>query len=149
MSFWPSDTFSQIADWCGIIGLLISIGSLVLTAYLTITAVQVRREFQDKVMIPVYLAALEDHCKNMKVILVEITDNMLIFAELGRIEGNLRSLRRQFRNKQEQTSVDDVLSSVLTYRRLQNTTNLAELNSKINSLTKELENKVRGLQWIN
>ena len=143
------DTFSKIADWCGIIGLLISVGSLGLTAYLTVTAVQVRREFQDKVMLPVYLAALEDHCKNMKVILVEITDGVLVSAELGRMEGDLRSLRRQFRNKQEQTSVDDVMASVLAYRRLQSTTNLAELNSRINSLTRELENKVRGLQWIN
>jgi len=149
MSFWPSDTFSQIADWCGTIGLLISIGSLTLTAYLTVTAVQVRREFQDKVMLPVYLAALEDHCKNMKIILVGMTDSVLIFAELGRMEGDLRSIRRQFRNKQEQSSVDDVLASVLTYRRLQNPTNSAELNFKINSLTKELENQVRGLQWIN
>jgi len=149
MSFWPSDTFSQIADWCGIIGLLISIGSLTLTAYLTVTAVHVRREFQDKVMLPIYLAALEDHCENMNIILVKMTDSVLISAELGRIEGNLRSLRRQFRNKQEQSSVDDVLASVLAYRRLQSTTNFAELNSKINSLTRELEDKVRGLQWIN
>jgi len=129
--------------------LLISIGSLTLTAYLTVTAVQVRREFQDKVMLPVYLAALEDHCKNMNIILAKVADSVLISAELGRMEGDLRSLRKQFRNKQEQSSVDDVIASVSTYRRLQNTTNLAELNTKINSLTKELENKVRGLQWIN
>lgn len=149
MSFWPSDTFSRIADWRGIIGLLISIGSLTLTAYLTVTAVQVRREFQDKVMLPVYLAALEAHCKNMKFILVEMTDRVPISAELGRMEGDLRSPHKQLRNKQEQSSVDDVLASVLAYRRLQSTTNFAELNAKINSLTKELENKVRGLQWIN
>ncbi len=129
--------------------MLISIGSLTLTAYLTVTAVQVRREFQDKVMLPVYLAALEDHCKNMNIILAKVADSVLISAELGRMEGDLRSLRKQFRNKQEQSSVDDVIASVSTYRRLQNTTNLAELNTKINSLTKELENKVRGLQWIN
>lgn len=128
--------------------MLISIGSLTLTAYLTVTAVQVRREFQDKVMLPAYLAALEDHCKNMNIILAKVADSVLISAELGRMEGDLRSLRKRFRNKQEQSSVDDVIASVSTYRRLQNTTNLAELNTKINSLTKELE-KVRGLQWIN
>ncbi len=100
-------------------------------------------------MLPIYLAALEDHCKNMKIILVEMADSVLIFAELGRMEGDLRSLRRQFRNKQEQISVDNVLASVLAYQQTQSTTNLAELNSRINRLTKELENKVRGLQWIN
>ncbi len=149
MSFWPSDTFSRIADWCGIAGLFISIGSLTLTAYLTVTATQVRREFQDKVLLPVYLTHLQDHCKNMKVILVEMTDNVLIDAELGRIEGNLKSLRRKLRNKEEQSTIDGVLRAVLAYRQLHNTTNLSELNSRINSLTRQLENKVQELQWSN
>ena len=149
MSFWPLDTFSEIADWCGIVGLLISLCSLTLTIYLTVTATQVRREFQNKVLLPVYLAALEDHCKNMNVILAGMTDTVLISTELGRVEGNLRSLRKELRNKEEQNAVDSVLDSVVVYRRLQNIANLSELNSRINSLTKQLENKVRGLQWIN
>ena len=149
MRFWPSDTFSEIADWCGIVGLIFALGSLALTIYLTVTATQVRREFQDKVLLPVYLAALQVHCKNMKVIFAEMTDSVLIFAEIGRIEGNLRSLRKELRNKEEQNAVDGVLEAVFAYRRLQNATNLSELNSVINSLTKQLENKVRGLQWIN
>ena len=149
MKFWPSDTFSEIADWCGVIGLLFAFGSFALTIYLTVTATQVRHEFQDKVLLPVYLAALEVHCKNMKVIFVEMTDSVLIFAEIGRMEGNLRSLRKELRSKEEQNAVDDVLEAVSAYQRLQTSANLSELNSRINSLTKQVENKVRGLQWIN
>ena len=111
MNFWPSDTFSKIADWCGIIGLLVSIGSLTLTAYLTVTATQVRREFQDKVLLPVYLTHLQDHCKNMKIILVEMTDGVLIDAELGRIEGNLKSLRKKLRDEEDQKTVNGVLDT--------------------------------------
>ena len=149
MNFWPSDTFSKIADWCGIIGLLVSIGSLTLTAYLTVTATQVRREFQDKVLLPVYLTHLQDHCKNMKIILVEMMDGVLIDAELGRIEGNLKSLRKKLRDEEDQKTVNGVLEAVSVYRASRDPTNLSELNSRINSLTRQLENKVQELQWTN
>jgi len=85
----------------------------------------------------------------MKIILVEMTDGVLIDAELGRIEGNLKSLRKKLRDEEDQKTVNGVLEAVSVYRASRDPTNLSELNSRINSLTRQLENKVQELQWTN
>jgi hypothetical protein len=95
MKFWPIDAFSIVADVC-------SIGSLILTGLITVTAAKVRRQYLDRILYPKHLEALQRHCENLGQYLLEYSaSSVLIFSEVGQIEGSLLSLQRELRRQNE------------------------------------------------
>jgi hypothetical protein len=139
MKLWSTDAFSMVADVC-------SIGSLVLTGLITVTAAKVRRQYLDKVLYPKHLEALQRHCENLRQCLLEYSAaGVLISREVGQIEGSLQSLRRELRRQHETASVDAALQSLKNYGNSRTESSLKEVYTQMNRVMQEIQNKITGI----
>lgn len=76
MPFWPGDKFSEIADWCGIIGLMV-------TAFLTVTAAQLRQRFKRQDALKEDLAVVIEYCSRLYDVFPDYTSSGVV------IEGDI------------------------------------------------------------
>ena len=110
MPFWPGDKFSEIADWCGIIGLMV-------TAFLTVTATQLRQRFKRQDALKEDLAVVIDYCSRLFDVLPEYASSgAVIEGHIAWVEGKLGRLKSNI-NKNDQATVNEVLTSITEYRK--------------------------------
>lgn len=140
MHWFPSDWASLIAD-------ILTLLSVAGTAFLTVTAVQVRRQFQRAILLPTFTNKLSSHCDQLTDLLDAYTNSINeISSELGKIEGNLHSLSKYLR-RTEMKPVNAALSSLAAYRLSATESNLRIVYADITRLLVEIQNLTEGLRW--
>ena len=141
MNFWPSDSFSEIADWCGIIGLGI-------TLFLTWTTVQIKGQLKRKERLPEQLKALIEYSLLLRGYLDDFeAADVAIDIELGAMEGVLIPLQRNLKESDEKEAVKKLVASVLTYRNTKSKANFIEVCSRLRTLSGVTHNTVRELDF--
>ncbi len=140
MPFWPGDKFSEIADWCGIVGLLV-------TAFLTVTATQLRQRFKHQDALKEDLAVVIDYCSRLLDVIPDYTSSgVIIEGHIAWVEGKLGRLKSNMK-KNDQDTVNEVLIAIAEYRKARSEQNLVTVFSRMKKLAAELESRVRELPW--
>lgn len=147
MPVWPSDRFSEVADWCGVASLLLTLVSLSLTIYLTVTATQIKQQFQRKGLLPEQQSAIDIHRERLEFLLENYDASAIaILGEVGSIEGTLNSMMTNL-HKSEKASVNEALKIIRAYGGMPNKAKLEEVYSKMSTIATEMQYKVKELQW--
>lgn len=141
MNFWPSDSFSEIADWCGIIGLGI-------TLFLTWTTVQIKGQLKRKERLPDQLKALIQYSLLLRGYLDDFeAADVAINLELGAMEGILIPLQRNLKETDEKEAIKKLVASVSTYRSTKSKANFIEICSRLQTLSGVTQNTVKELDF--
>jgi hypothetical protein len=135
MNFWPNDTAGIIADVCSVLG-------LVVTAVLTVGAVQVRKQI---LIYPQHAAKLNEHCSKISAFLNNFAGTQNEIAdEIGKTKGDLNSLR-PYLNGMRRRSLDQVMFNLSEYEKNSTEKVLRLFLTSMYQLLTEMQNLTQGL----
>lgn len=93
MGKWLSDNFDSIANWCSIMGFLISI-------YVMYNLNKIRKHYEYRARIPEIVSQLDEFSKNLNTYFDDISTNKNdIILTIKRLEYTLISLRQKTNNE--------------------------------------------------
>jgi len=93
MGKWLSDNFDSIANWCSILGFLISI-------YVMLSLNRIRKHYEYKARIPEIVSQLDEFSKDLNAYFDDIpTNKNEIILTVKRLEYTLKSLRKKTTNE--------------------------------------------------
>lgn len=139
MILFPPDLASQVGD-------VASVASLGVTIYLTKTALQVRKDFQRRILLPGAIADLSESCRLLTTMIHPVAGQAEIGKALGMAEARLK-LVIPYMDRPGKKSVEVVLAEIESCGHQVSPEAMARISKLMWKLSTELEGKVRTIPW--